>query len=362
MDRQDLFTPVTFRNGVTCPNRLALAPMTNLQSHADGTLSDDELSWLLRRARGGYGLTATCAAHVAVEGQGFPGELGIFSDTQLPGLRRLATALNATGTLSVVQLFHGGARAPQTLTGRRAFSASELASDPENPRAATEEEIVATIDAFRAAALRAHQAGFAGVEIHGAHGYLPCQFLSRTQNQRGDGWGGDLVGRARFLREITRAVRAAVPAEFVVGVRLSPEDFGHAKGLDLDETLTVAGWLCDDGVEFLHASLWQGARNTQKRPEEHAIPLLRRACASDVRLIAAGAVWTVADALALRERGSDLVALGRAAICNPDWPLLARDESFVPRRPPMAESALRELAVSETFVKYLRNFRGLVAD
>lgn len=362
MNRSDLFAPVTFRSGVTSQNRLALAPMTNVQSHSDGTLAEDELSWLLRRAQGGFGLVETCAAHVSVEGQGFPGQLGIFSDQHLPGLTRLASALQATGTLSLVQLFHGGARAPQMLTGQRPFSASENAADPENPRAATETEIVATIDAFRRAALRAHQAGFAGVELHGAHGYLLGQFLSRTQNQRSDAWGGDLAGRARLLRETARAVRAAVPANFLVGVRLSPEDFGQAKGLDLDETLTVAAWLCDDGIDFLHASLWQAARNTQKRPDEHAIPLLRRACSSEVRLWAAGSVWTVPEALALIERGADVVALGRAAICNPDWPRQARDESFAPRRPPLSEAALAELAVSPVFVNYLRNFRGLVAD
>lgn len=362
MNSSHLFEPMTFRNGQRCRNRLALAPMTNLQSQSDGILTDQELRWLVRRAQGGFGLIETCAAHVSVEGQGFPGELGIFSDQHLPGLTALATALHSEGALSLVQLFHGGTRAPQALTGRRPFSASEQPSDPENPRAATDDEILATIEAFRAAAVRAQRAGFSGVELHGAHGYIFSQFLSRTQNQRSDRWGGDLAGRARFLREATQAVRAAVPADFLVGVRLSPEDFGHAKGLDLDETLTVASWLCDDGVDFLHLSLWQSARNTVKRPDEHAMPLFRRACAGDVRLIAAGGVWTVAEAMALLERGSDMVALGRSAICNPDWPRLAQQESFVPTRPPMTAQALSELAVSEVFVKYLRNFRGLVAD
>jgi len=371
LSRSELFLPVSFRNGVTAKNRLALAPMTNVQSHDDGSLSDDELAWLVRRARGGFGLIETCAAHVSPEGQGFPGELGIFDDRLLPGLTRLATALRSEGTqpsvpsvppVSIVQLFHGGARAPQRLTGQRAFSASEQPSDPENPRAATEEDIVRTIAAFRAAALRALRAGFDGVELHGAHGYILGQFLSRTQNQRSDGWGGDLVGRARFLREALRAVRAAVPASFVVGVRLSPEDFGQAKGLDLDESLQVASWLCEDGIDFLHVSLWQAQRNTQKRPSEHAMPLFRRACAADVRLIAAGAVWTVEEAQALLDKGTDIVALGRAAIANPDWPLFARDAAWSPKRPPLSAAELHERAVSPKLVSYLRNFRGFVAE
>lgn len=369
--RSELFSPVSFRNGVTAKNRVALAPMTNVQSHDDGSLSDDELAWLVRRARGGFGLIETCAAHVSPEGQGFPGELGIFDDRLLPGLTRLATALRSEGAqssvpsvppVSIVQLFHGGARASQRLTGQRSFSASEQPSDPENPRAATEEDIVRTIAAFRAAALRALRAGFDGVELHGAHGYILGQFLSRTQNQRSDGWGGDLAGRARFLREALRAVRAAVPASFVVGVRLSPEDFGQAKGLDLDESLQVASWLCEDGIDFLHVSLWQAQRNTQKRPSEHAMPLFRKACPSDVRLIAAGAVWTVEEAQALLDKGTDIVALGRAAIANPDWPLLARDVAWSPKRPPLSAAELHERAVSPKLVSYLRNFRGFVAE
>ena len=157
------------------------------------------------------------------------------------------------------------------------------------PRAATEEDIGRTITAFRDAAVRAQRAGFAGVELHGAHGYLLGQFLSRTGNTRSDGWGGSLPGRARLMREVTRAVRAAVSPSFLVGMRLSPEDFGQAKGLDLDENLTLAGWLCEDGIDFLHVSLWQSSRNTTKRPDQHPVPLFRQACPADVRLFAAGA-------------------------------------------------------------------------
>jgi 2,4-dienoyl-CoA reductase-like NADH-dependent reductase (Old Yellow Enzyme family) len=357
-----LFSSVALRCGVTVKNRLALAPMTNVQSHDDGSLSDEELTWLVRRARGGFGLIETCASHVTREGQGFPGQLGIFEDRLLPGLQRLASAVKAEGALSLVQIFHGGARSPQRLTGQRAFSASEQPSDPETPRAASEDEIVGSIAAFRDAALRAQRAGFDGVELHGAHGYLLGQFLSRTQNGRSDRWGGDLVGRARLLREAVRAVRAAVPAPFVVGVRISPEDFGQAKGLDLDESLQVASWLCEDGIDFLHVSLWQALRNTQKRPDEHAMPLFRRACSPDVRLVAAGSVWTVEEALALIEKGTDIVSLGRAAIANPDWPLQARDPSWSPLRPPLSAAELEARAVSPKMVNYLRNFRGFVRE
>ena len=132
-------------------------------------------------------------------------------------------------------------------------------------------------------------------------------------NLRTDAWGGDLAGRARLLRAVLRAVRARVAPGFVVGVRLSPEDFGQARGLDLDETIEVARWLCADGADFIHLSLWRSERMTAKRPDQHPIPLFRAACPPEVAIIAAGGIWTVAEAQAALDRGADLVALGRAA-------------------------------------------------
>jgi 2,4-dienoyl-CoA reductase-like NADH-dependent reductase (Old Yellow Enzyme family) len=239
---------MTFRNGVRSRNRVWLAPMTNSQSHADGSLSDDELRWLRMRASGGFGVVETCASHVALDGQGWAGELGIFDDRLLPGLQRLASALEAGGALGIVQIFHGGVRAPSSLTGQIPWSATDAeVPRAERPRAGTEEDLLRVIGQFKDAAVRAHSAGFAGVELHGAHGYLFGQFLG-AMNTRSDRWGGSLENRARLLREAMRAVRGAVPDRFVVGVRLSPEDYGNARGLDLDESLQVARWLAADAL------------------------------------------------------------------------------------------------------------------
>jgi 2,4-dienoyl-CoA reductase-like NADH-dependent reductase (Old Yellow Enzyme family) len=363
MPSRDLLSPFSFRNGVRAKNRVALAPMTNGQSHDDGSLGDDELRWLRRRADGGFGVIETCAAHVSADGQGWLGELGIQDDALVPGLARLASALHERpGVVALVQLFHGGARADAKLTGARPWSASEIPGDPNDPRAATVEEIEQVVARFRDAAVRAHRAGFDGIELHGAHGYLLCQFLSRM-NRRADGWGGEtFAARARLLREVTRAVRAAVPASFVVGVRISPEDWGNAKGLDLDESLTLAGWLADDGVDFLHLSLWTAANNTKKRPEEHPLALFRRACPADVPLFVAGKVWTGAEARALLDLGADAVALGRAAIVNPDWPRRVEDLAWEPRRPPLTPAELRERGLNDRFIQYMRIWKGFVAD
>jgi 2,4-dienoyl-CoA reductase-like NADH-dependent reductase (Old Yellow Enzyme family) len=362
MNAPDLFAPFAFRNGVRAPNRVALAPMTNMQSHDDGTLSDDDLAWLIRRVEGGFGVIETCAAHVAKDGQGWTGELGIFDDAHLPGLTRLAGALRERGVTSIVQIFHGGARADAKLTGERPWSAVELPGDPNAPRAATVGDIERVIAQFRDAAVRAHEAGFDGVELHGAHGYLLCQFLSAL-NTRSDGWGGDLAGRARLLREVTRAVRAAVPASFVLGVRISPEDWGNAKGLDLDENLQLARWLCEDGIDFLHISLWTAQNNTKKRPDEHPVALFREACPREVPIFVAGKVWTRAEAEELLGKGADVIALGRSAIANPEWPkLAAADAGWEPRRPPLTVKELVERGLSERFAGYMRIWKGFVAD
>ncbi len=339
---------------------MALAALTNLQSHADGSLSDEELRFLVLRARGGFGIVTTCAAHVSRDGQGWPGELGIFDDALLPGLTRLASALHEAGALAFVQIFHGGLRADPALIGGRPWSASAVDEASRPVRAATEDDLIRVIGDYASAAARAHAAGMDGVEIHGAHGYLLTQFLSRIDNRRTDAWGGPLENRARLIREVTRAVRARVPETFVVGVRLSPEDFGQARGLDLDESLEVARWLAEDGADFLHLSLWTATRNTTKRPDAHPIPEFRRVVPSDVRLFAAGKVWTRAEADALLDLGADVIALGRSAIANPDWPLRAADPAFEPKRPPLSPDELVERGLSPRFVEYMRNWKNFV--
>ena len=357
-----LFEPLEFGNGVTAPNRLWLAPMTNLQSHADGSLGDDELAWLERRAEGGFGVVETCAAYVAHDGKAWAGELGMSDDAFAPGLARLAGAISKHGALGFGQLFHGGLRADPALNGVTTYSASAVETKgASTPVAATEAWIQGAIVQFRDAAVRCAKAGFQGVELHGAHGYLLGQFLSSVQNQRADGWGGPFETRARLLREVLRVVRAAVPAKFVVGVRISPEDFGQSVGLDLDESLQLASWLCDDGADFIHVSLWNASRMTTKRPTEHPIPLFRAAIPARVPLVIAGSIWTREEAERAMTAGADAIAIGRAAILNPDGPKNARDAAWTPTRAPMSAADLEARAVSKTFVEYLRRFK-LVSD
>ncbi|MCY1014237.1 NADH:flavin oxidoreductase [Pyxidicoccus sp. MSG2] len=354
-----LFTPLELRKNVTARNRIWLAPLTNMQSHADGTLSDDELHFLASRADGGFGLIETCAAHVAQDGKAWPGELGVHDDAMLPGLTRLAARLHAGGALVSSQLFHGGLRADPAVSGIEKWSASAHTEDGATCRAGTEADIQGAISAFAHAARRCATAGFDSVELHGAHGYLLSQFLSTVYNQRTDAWGGSLENRSRLIRETVRAVRRAAPS-LVLAVRLSPEDFGQAKGLDLDETLDVARMLADDGMEVLHLSLWRSALNTKKRPEAHAISLFRAAVPAHVRIVVAGAIWTREEAEAQLALGADAVALGRSAIANHDWPERVRRGDAL-NRVPVAPETLRGEGLSEGFVNYLRQWKNFVA-
>src|SRR5580704_8935962 len=169
-----LFEPLTFARGPAMKNRFMLAPLTNLQSHPDGTLSDEEFHWLTMRAKGGFGLTMTCASYVQRRGQGFPGQLGIFSDEHLPGLTRLAAAIRAEGSVAIAQLHHAGMRSPKDLIGETPLCPSDNAET--GARALAPREVEQLTEDFIAAAVRSERAGFDGAELHGAHGYVLCQF------------------------------------------------------------------------------------------------------------------------------------------------------------------------------------------
>lgn len=350
MSHADLFTPLSFSHGPAHKNRFMLAPLTNLQSHPDGRLSDEEFHWLTMRAKGGFGLTMTCAAHVQAVGQGFPGQLGIFSDIHLEGLTRLAAQIKAYGSVSAVQLHHAGNRSPADLVGQAVCPSD----DPETgARGLTTAEVEQLIEDFIAAAVRAQTAGFEGVELHGAHGYILAQFLSPEVNRREDRYGGSLENRARIVFEIIDGVRRRCRPDFQLGLRLSPERFG----LKLAEILQVAQQVMTDGrVDYLDMSLW----DVFKEPVEdefkgrslmsYFTDLPRGNC----RLGVAGKVTTPAIATQMLENGADYVLIGRAAILHHDWPQLARDASWEPVKAPVSIEHMRREGISPRFIEYLR--------
>lgn len=348
-----LDTPLTLPCGLTLPNRTALAPLTNTQSHPDGTLGDDELHWLLARARGGWGLVSTCAAWVSEEGHAWRGQLGIARDEHVPGLHRLADSLKGAGARAVVQLHHGGLKAE--------VSEDRISADAgDGVCAATEADLEQVKNDFVAAALRAQQAGFAGVEVHGANGYLFTQFLAPEDNHRTDRWGGDLESRARLLRETLRAVRAAVRSDFAVGVRISPVDGWQRRGLVLEDGVQTAAWLAEDGADWIHLSLGDASGPPPHEDGPPVVRAVRDAVRDDVPVFAAGGVWTREDAERALEAGADVVVVGRAAIIHPDWPRVSAQDGWTPQRPPWTEDALRKAAVGTALIDYLGRFAGLV--
>ncbi len=354
-----LFDPLTFTRGPAMKNRFMLAPLTNCQSHADGRLSDEEFNWLTLRAKGGFGLVSTCASHVQAMGQGFPGQLGVFSDIHLPGLSRLAAAIRQEGSIAICQLHHAGMRSPADLIGGRPVCPSD--NDDSGARALERSEVSQLIEDFIAAAQRSEKAGFDGVEIHGAHGYILCQFLSGEINHRQDEYGGSLENRSRILFEIIAGIRQRCAANFMVGIRLSPERFG----LKLFEVKTVAQQLMDSGlIDFLDMSLW----DVFKQPNEedmqgksllaHCTELHR----GDVRLGIAGKIRTPTEAERAMASSVDFIILGRAAILHHDFPQqLQRNPGFVPVEPPVSVEYLKQEGLTDRFVDYMRNWPGFVA-
>jgi 2,4-dienoyl-CoA reductase-like NADH-dependent reductase (Old Yellow Enzyme family) len=337
-----------------------LAPLTNTQSGADGVLSVDEFRWLTMRAQGGFGLVMTCATSVQAEGLGFPGQLGAHDDRHVAGLTRLAAALKAAGAHAVVQLHHAGMRSPLDLIDGAPLCASN--NEDFKARAMTLTEVQRTRDDFIAAAQRCEQAGFDGVELHGAHGYLLCQFLSGEINRREDAYGGNAENRARLLLEIIDGVRAHCRADFSLGVRLSPERFG----LDFTEIRTLAQRLMREGkIDYLDMSLWDVFKAPLDEAYKHR-PLV--AWFTDlerggVALGAAGKITTGALANKAMDAGLDFVVIGRAAILHHDFPRrVAADAAFTPIPLPVSEAHLHGEGLAPTFVDYMREWKGFVAN
>ena len=355
----DPLSPLHLKRGPAWRNRFMLAPLTNCQSHPDGRLSDEEFHWLTMRAEGGFGLVMTCASHVQRIGQGFPGQLGCFSDDHLPGLTRLATAIKAAGAVSSVQLHHAGLRSPEALIGERPVGPSEDAET--NARALSLGEVEQLIEDFVAAAVRSEKAGFDGVELHGAHGYILCAFLSPETNRRDDRYGGSLENRARIVRDIIAGIRSRIRPDFQLGLRLSPERFG----LKFADQRALAGEMltCGD-LDYLDMSLWDCFKPPAEAEFSHKplIDWFTDLPRGETRLGAAGKVTSAADIRRLMDAGADFPILGRAAVLHHDYPQrYAADPDFHAAALPVTRAYLRAEGLSPSFVEYMNNWKGFVA-
>lgn len=322
-----LFSPLTL-HGLTLRNRILMPPMCMYSAATDGVATDWHLSHYHARARGGVGLILMEATAVEPRGRISANDLGLWDDTQVAPLARIADLVHAEGGAIGVQLAHAGRKAWSRDKGfgeetPNAPSAAPYSDEWNTPHALTLDEIDAVVAAWQIAAQRALAANLDVIEIHGAHGYLIHEFLSPIANHRTDDYGGDLPNRMRFLLRVVDAVREVWPADKPLFVRLSSSDWIDG-GLTLDDTVVIARALHEHGVDLVHCSGggMAGARPPLVEPG-YMVPFAER-----VRRdagIAAAAVGLIsepemADAI-VRNEQADLVALGRELLRHPHWPL-----------------------------------------
>ncbi|MDB5616657.1 NADH-dependent flavin oxidoreductase [Tardiphaga sp.] len=327
---QKLFNAFAFANGISLRNRIVMAPMTTWAGNTDGTVSDEELAYYRARSNG-VGLVITGCSHVTANGIGFTGEFASHSDRFIPGLRRLAEAAKSGGAPAILQIFHAGNKAaPALVTGSDVVSASAVAvpAGPFNPaltpRALIDDEIRAVITAFGEATRRAIKAGFDGVELHGAHGFLIQNFFSPHFNQRTDLWGGPPEKRMRFplavVAEVQRIAAAHAKQPFVIGYRISPEE-GDEGGLRIEDTFALTDRLIQSGIGYLHFSLTSILTSKPIGATDEVTTAQRMVghVAGRLPVLAAGQIRTPDQAVKALDLGLSLVAVGQGLVMNPDW-------------------------------------------
>jgi 2,4-dienoyl-CoA reductase-like NADH-dependent reductase (Old Yellow Enzyme family)/thioredoxin reductase len=311
-------------------NRIIMTGMSGHMAPPDGSVTEREVAFYERRARGGAGYIVVGAAYVDVSGRFGHDQLGIYSDELIPGLRSLATALKRHGALASIQLHHAGRQTNSHVTGRPIIAPSPIACPikQELPHALTPDEIDAVVEWFGQGARRAMEAGFDAVEIHGAHGYLPAQFLSPRSNARQDEYGGSLENRARFITRLVARVRREVGAATPLSVKISGHEFADG-GLTPDETPLIAQLLERAGADLVAISA--GVAPYYMTVPNMALPrgcyteLARAAKARcGIPISAVGRISTPELAEAILARGdADLISMGRPLIADPDLPLKA---------------------------------------
>ena len=316
-----LFQTYTLNNGVTIKNRLAVAPMTHFGSQADGLISDQERTFLSNRA-GDMGLFITAATLVQKDGKAFHGQPEATDEHCLGSLKETAQILQQQGAKAILQIHHGGSKAiDNLLDGLDKISAST--NEAEHAREATAEEVKALIASYAQAADLALRAGFDGVEIHGANGYLIQQFYSAQSNRRNDQWGGSLENRMRFPLAVVDAVVAIREKhqrdDFIIGYRFSPEEPGD-DGLTMTETGALIDALVQKPLQYLHVSLWEFDKKIRRGGDtaQTRMQFIHERINGKLPLIGVGNLFTADQILAAYETGwAEFIALGKTVMINP---------------------------------------------
>ena len=328
-----LFEPLTLGTR-TARNRIMQAPMSVSYGNAAGTVSEKQIEHYGRRAKGGLGVVITENFAVNLSGRQMPLQTVVSDEEHLPGLRKLAEEIHGHGSLAVVQIVHSGRYAGpwDEYESRRRIAPSAVPFEltPGRivaPQEITAEEIEESIEAFVRAAQLCELAGFDGVDVHAAQGFLISGFLSPRTNHRTDQWGGSFENRVRFALEVVRRVIAGTGPDFIVGVHLLSDELIE-DGWTIDDAVRLAGLLEAEGTQFLFAI--PATFETLRLPSN--LGLLKRkgyaladskalAEAVSIPVIANGGLSDPADLVnAMTEYKASAVALARAVFVDPDWP------------------------------------------
>jgi 2,4-dienoyl-CoA reductase-like NADH-dependent reductase (Old Yellow Enzyme family) len=316
-------------NGMKLRNRFVRSATWEGMASPEGAVTPKLIETMALLAKGGVGLIISSHAYVRPEGQATPWQIGVYEDRLIDGLREMMAAVHEAGGRMVLQLAHAGNFAAENLTGRPPLVVSDyegLAKTPRNEL--TPRDIKELVDAFAAAAGRAKAAGFDGVQIHSAHGYLLSQFLSPAFNRRLDDYGGSIQNRSRIHREILNAIRQVTGNDYPVLIKMNCRDFTE-DGLSLEDSIIAAGLLVDAGLDAIELSggLLFSRKLSPSRPRidsEDKEAYFReelRAFKSRIRipliLVGGNRSFGVAEGL-ITEGSADYISMSRPFICEPD--------------------------------------------
>jgi 2,4-dienoyl-CoA reductase-like NADH-dependent reductase (Old Yellow Enzyme family) len=333
-DVHALFQPIRLGE-IELGNRLVVAPMTRISATVDGLATERMARYYARFAAGGFGLVITEGTYTdRAFAQGYRGQPGITDTDQALAWRAVVGAVHGAGGRIIAQLMHAGALSyanrfrdetvgPSQIQPRGKQLPQYLGTGcHRTPRAMTEPEIDEAIDGFAQSARRAVEvAGFDGIEIHGANGYLLDQFLTSHTNVRSGRWGSSVENRTRISVEIAAAVRAAVGPRVPIGIRISQAKVNDAahRWAGADEALAIFGQLARAPLDFIHVTEPEAWRPAFDAGSESLLSYARRA-APRLRLIANGGLHEPRRAVEILRQGAELISLGRGALTNPDWP------------------------------------------
>ena len=366
MSEYRFLQPYTFKNkNIILKNRIVIPPMTERMSFEDGTVTSDEIAYYAQHT-GGAGLFITAVANVNALGKGFEGELSIADDKYLPGLERLAAAMKYNGSKAVIQIFSAGRMSNSAvLRGHQPVSASSVAAlrpGSETPRELDTDEILQTIKDFGNATRRAIQAGFDGVELHGANTYLLQQFFSPHSNRRSDKWGGSLQNRMNFplavIEEAAKVIKKYANNEFLLGYRISPEEI-EDPGITLDDTLQFIDALKETPIDYLHVSQKNVWTTPIRDPKSKIIvnEAIKKRVGGDLPLIVVGQVETPAQAEKAAQ-AFDMVALGHESLWEPKWVQKVENGEEKAIRYSLSRSDVEDLGIKPTFLGQIAQTRG----